>query len=307
MKRKIGKKARATRLVRRDRPDTRTDAAGRVHLALHRDPRSGETHVALESPLFEEPWQNDVAAAAAQTAYASFAGGPSVSRAVALARDMMGSTSRIADGFLARAPSGSVACKAGCAHCCYQSVGVTPPEALAIVDHLRKTLPGAALARVASRVAEAHERTRGLSAEERFSPEHPCVFLESGRCSIYEVRPLSCRGMNSLDAGECEKRLHEPEARAAFLASGAGSRAFLEPIRAFHAVSAGLQLALAELSGLDMSPLDLTAATHLLLTSGDGPARAWVAGGASLESARGGDSTGDLTIRNVSGSVGSSG
>ena len=57
----------------------------------------------------------------------------------------------------------------------------------------------------------------------------------------------------------------DPEARAAFLAAGVGGRSFMEPIRAFHAVSAGLQLGLSELHGLDMRPLDLTAALDLLL------------------------------------------
>jgi len=187
---------------------------------------------------------------------------------------------------LARAPAGAVACRAGCDHCCYQSVGVTPPEALAIFDHLSRTLSDAELARVATHVAARRAETRGLSAAERFSPGHPCAFLAGGRCTIYQVRPLSCRGMNSLDAAACERRLRDPEARAAFLAAGVGGQSFMEPIRAFHAVSAGLQLGLSELHGLDMRPLDLTAALDLLL---NGPAAipdAWIAGGAAFEAAR---------------------
>ncbi len=32
-----------------------------------------------------------------------------------------------------------------------------------------------------------------------------CVFLGTrGRCRIYEVRPLSCRGLHAFDASECE-------------------------------------------------------------------------------------------------------
>ena len=41
---------------------TRRDAAGRLHLALHRDPVSGREGIALEVPVFEESWQNDLAA-----------------------------------------------------------------------------------------------------------------------------------------------------------------------------------------------------------------------------------------------------
>ena len=85
--------------------------------------------------------------------------------------------------------------------------------------------------------------------------------------------------MNSLDAGECEQRLRDPAARAAFLADGVGGHSFLEPIRAFHAVSAGMQLGVSELYGLDMQPLDLVAALDLLLNGPEAIPDAWIAGG----------------------------
>jgi hypothetical protein len=172
-------------------------------------------------------------------------------------------------------------------------VSVTLPEAVAIMGHLHVTLRDEELAQLASRVAEARERTRGLTPDERFSPAYPCPFLSvaDGRCTIYEVRPLTCRGMNSLDAGECARRLRDEDARAAFLASGEGSRSFLEPIQAVHAVSAGLQVALEELYGLDMRPLELTGIMHLLLGAAGQPAgsvaslAAWLKGDTPFESA----------------------
>ena len=97
------------------------------------------------------------------------------------------------------------ACRAGCAHCCHQTVGVTPPEVFAIYDHLRAT-------RTAGRTGRrraAHSRRRRQDARhgpaDRLSPDLPCPFLVDERCSIYEVRPLSCRGTNSLDAAACER------------------------------------------------------------------------------------------------------
>ena len=159
-------------------------------------------------------------------------------------------TSRLADGLLARAPAGAVACRAGCDHCCYQSVGVTPPEALAIFDHLSRTLSDtdAGARRGARRRGTARARA-GCRRAERFSPDHPCPFLDGRAGAARSTRSVrsSCRGMNSLDADECEKRLRDPAARAAFLAERAGGHSFMEPIRAFHAVSAGIQLGLAEL------------------------------------------------------------
>jgi Fe-S-cluster containining protein len=280
MKRPGGGKGRARR-----------DRAGRVHLTLHRDPGGGD-QVTLTAPLFAEAWQNEIAEGAANTAHAVIggesAGAPTLESAVELARNAMAATQRLIDGLLARAPVGAVACRAGCDHCCYQRVGVTPPEALAIFDHLSQTLSDEELQAITAHVAARHAATQGLSGAERFSPDHPCPFLDtgSGRCTIYEVRPLSCRGMNSLDAGECARRLREPAARAAFLADGLGSHSFMEPIRAFHAVSAGLQLALSELHGLDMRPLELTAAMHLLLNGAPSLPDQWIAGQASFASAR---------------------
>ncbi|HEY0464488.1 MAG TPA: YkgJ family cysteine cluster protein [Polyangiaceae bacterium] len=276
---------------------TERDAQGRVHLVIQRDPLSGAESIALRAPLFREAWQDELSVGTANTARALLREAPSVERTVELARNAMAATSRLAEALLSRATAGAVACGSGCDHCCHQPVGLTPPEALAIVAHLRQTLASEALAAVAARLAERARETRGLSAAERFSPDQPCPFLDRGRCSIYEVRPLACRGMNSLDADECKTRLRDPEARAAFLARGSGGRSFMEPIRAFHAISAGLQLSLSELYGLDMRPLELTAALDLLLNGpASGPA-AWISGQHPFESALGGDNA----VRELSG------
>jgi Fe-S-cluster containining protein len=260
----------------------------RVHLRVVRDADTEQEQVALAAPVFDEDWQNEIAAGAATTAHAACAGGPTLPEMVALARDAMAATSRMGAALLARAPAGAVACRAGCDHCCYQSVGVTPPEALAIFDHLSQTRAEDQLARLAAQAAARRAETRGLTAAQRFSPAHPCLFLEGGQCTIYEVRPLSCRAMNSLDAGECERRLRDPEARAAFVAAGLGGHSFLEPIRASHAISAGLQLALSQLHGLDMRPLDLIGAIDLLLNGAPELPDAWIAGEPAFQAAYGG-------------------
>ena len=276
---------------------TQRDARGRVHLVLQRDPLSGTEAVALKAPLFQEAWQDELSVGTANTARALLRAAPSVERTVELARNAMAATSRLADALLARAPAGAVACKAGCDHCCHQPVGLTPPEALAIFAHLRQTLASEELAAVGARLAQRARETRGLSSAQRFSPDQPCPFLAHGTCSIYEVRPLACRGMNSLDAEECKTRLRDPDARAAFLAQGSGGRSFMEPIRAFHAISAGLQLSLSELYGLDMRPLELTAALDLLLNGPASSAQDWLKGKRSLEPALGGDNA----VRELSG------
>jgi hypothetical protein len=92
----------------------------------------------------------------------------------------------------------------------------------------------------------------------------------------------------------------------------------MEPIRAVHAISAGLQLALSEMYGLDLRPLELTAVMHLLLDDeagqteqtgqvgqpGQSRVDAWLAGHASFEAAvRVGAET-DPALRALSGSLG---
>ena len=297
---------RPNRKTRRSlaRRDTQRDTAGRLHLVVREDPRTGRGGVFLETPVFKQAWQNEVTAGAANTSYSALQGDPSVERVVALAKNLMAAMSRLSEGLLARAPEGAVACRAGCDHCCYQVVGVTPPEALAIAAELRRSLSPDALARVIVHVNEAADRARGLDAAERFSPDHPCTFLEAGRCTIYEVRPLACRGMNSLDAAECSDRLREPTVRAAFLATGFGGRSYLEPIRAFHAISAGMQLSLSELGHLDMRPLELTRALSLLLTGPETLGADWLRGESPFESVLAVDRSRDQRMLEISGSLG---
>jgi Fe-S-cluster containining protein len=35
--------------------------------------------------------------------------------------------------------------------------------------------------------------------------ETPCIFLESGKCSVYNARPFVCRALHSLDGSKCKE------------------------------------------------------------------------------------------------------
>jgi len=277
------------------------DERGRAHLIIRRDGSGNPAGLGLSRPLFNEQWQNDLAVATAATAHRMLGEGHTPDRAAALGRDAMAATSTIADGVLARAPDRPPACRAGCAHCCHQAVGVTAPEVFAIHDHLRATHTPDELAAVVRRIHEADDRTRGMAPAQRLSPELPCPFLEEARCTIYEVRPLSCRGTNSLDAAACERTLREPDARAALLAGRESIPCYLEPIRAFHAVTAGLQLALDQLHGLEAQPLELTAAMRIMVDDPEGVAARWLGGKEPFAAARGGDNSDDPRIAALSG------
>lgn len=271
----------------------------RVHLAIVRDDGTGVESLKLQSPIFAEAWQNRIVEDTAQMTYARMKDQRSDESAAAIARAAMKSTSEHVAEILKLAPDGAVACRLGCSHCCYQRVGVTPPEALAILFYLESTRSPSELSSLKEKMRAAYEKTRDRSAHERLSPELPCPFLEDRMCSIYEVRPLSCRGVHSLEEQICEAKLHDEATRQAFFRGELKGHFYNEPIAAFHAVSAGMQLGLAEQFGLDMQPLELIAALTLLLfesPNGDGSAQLsakpktlreqWVLGKPAFASAR---------------------
>lgn len=275
---------RKSRVVRRD-------ADGTTHLVVHRDERGKALGVKLAAPYFEDDWQNDVAAAAANTAIGTLGAEPKLENAVALGRRAMDATSTLVDGMFSLTSDAPPACRAGCSHCCHQAVGVSAPEVFAIYDELSKTRAPKELDAVLERIRRTDDETRGMTSSERWSPEHPCPFLEKGSCSIYEVRPLACRGKNSLDATACEKSLRDPAARAEYLAGTFELPSYLEPMRAFHAVAQGVDLALYELFGLTVAPLELTWAMRVLADDPEKVSAAWLRGEDPFEAARGADAT----------------
>lgn len=280
-------------------PHAVKDAAGRVHLVLHGE-GAGRSVTGLSAGLFSEPWQDTVTLTAANAVLRHFGTAPDLGSVEGLAKEAMAALSKLAEGLAAQSAR-AVACSAGCAHCCHQSVGVTGVEALTIVCHVKSTWSPEDLSDLTSRVRATHELTRNMTYKQRHSPALPCVFLRnSGECSIYSVRPLVCRAVNSLNANECRENLHDEAKRAAYLENGLGASALLGPIRASHAMSAGLQMAGADVYGLDMRPLDLVAIVDLLLHAEDAGAR-WLDGQPVFEDAHGSDATANAELRKLAG------
>jgi Fe-S-cluster containining protein len=99
-----------------------------------------------------------------------------------------------------------IVCKHGCAWCCYMQVGVSAPEVFAIADYLANNKSTLSLDDAKIRLTSLDHKTNNLSAISRLATQQPCAFLVNNSCSIYEVRPLACRGSNSIDSERC--RLH---------------------------------------------------------------------------------------------------
>jgi hypothetical protein len=279
----------------------RRDAQGRAHLIIERDAVGNPVGLSLDRPVFNEAWQNEVALTTATATHVMLNEAYTPAQAAAVGRQAMAGASEVAEAALAQSPDRPPACRSGCASCCHQTVGVTAPEVFAIYDHLRATRTPGELQAVVAHLRETDDRTRGMGSADRLSPDLPCPFLVDARCSIYEVRPLSCRGTNSLDVSVCERTLRDPETRAAFLAGTVSVPCYLEPIRAFHAVTAGVQMALDQLHGLEVMPLELTAAMRILADDPDAVPQQWLGGKDPFAAARGGDNTDDPRIRKLSG------
>ncbi len=100
--------------------------------------------------------------------------------------------------------SARLACRAGCGDCCIVNVSLLLPEALAIVDYCNERPQK--YRELDQKLDSLWISIRGVDDEERVCMRQPCVFLDcQGRCTIYPVRPLLCRGVTSTDTEECKK------------------------------------------------------------------------------------------------------
>jgi Fe-S-cluster containining protein len=110
----------------------------------------------------------------------------------------------------AAADLGTLACRAGCSFCCHFTVDVRPAEVFGILDYIDRSFGDAARARALAAVQANSASLAGLSGEERATRNVRCPFLDDGRCSIYPVRPQSCRNYHATYAAGCEQSWEEP-------------------------------------------------------------------------------------------------
>ncbi len=98
------------------------------------------------------------------------------------------------------------ACKVGCSYCCYGLIPVTVPELV----ELSQVLEGWSdserqLLRV--RLAAYAEKSKEYWRYDLHHFSEPCPLLFDGKCTVYENRPLYCRGKSSYDAEDCRKQM----------------------------------------------------------------------------------------------------
>ena len=104
------------------------------------------------------------------------------------------------------------ACTKRCFYCCHlTNIAVAIPEVVAIAEHVKRTATPDELDALRRRIDTHVTETNRSSTEQRETLRYPCPLLVGGCCSVYEVRPLACRGWNSLDVSKCREDFLNPQ------------------------------------------------------------------------------------------------
>jgi Fe-S-cluster containining protein len=115
------------------------------------------------------------------------------------------------DERLAAAPdAGTLACRPGCSWCCHFTIDVLAVEVFSILDHLA-TLPTKEQQRLRERIQRNAQQLAGLDEDERARTNIECAFLRDGQCTIYAVRPQTCRNYHATNAAGCQQVFEHPE------------------------------------------------------------------------------------------------
>ena len=161
----------------------------------------------------------------------------------------------------------ALACRAGCAHCCHSMVSVLPQEAFALAAHVETATPEPERDALKARVIAHAERTARMGGAARMRGRIACPFLDgtTALCRIHAARPLTCRGMNSVDEAACRAALDDPSADIAVPTVLAHHRAVQNLYDQIGARLAG--------AGLSSASLELTGALAIIWLEPDALSR----------------------------------
>ena len=103
-----------------------------------------------------------------------------------------------------------VACRSGCTYCCMVPVAASAPEVLAVATFVRERFNQEREAALDRRIEANILATEGMDMNQRDRVRLDCPFLEAGKCTVYEVRPIACRGYSSYSVEDCIEDYHHP-------------------------------------------------------------------------------------------------
>ena len=149
---------------------------------------------------------------------------------------------------------------ASCPSCKQRMIGVTPPEALAISNAIRTSLPKPIAQRIHDQSVRNAETVADLNSQQYLQADVTCPLWDrQTSCLVFESRPLHCRGCCS-DKKDCTENQHS-ESRAFAVGSG---------------TEAGLSQTL-QSAGLDGSVYELNSALATALENPNA-AKLWIEG-----------------------------
>ena len=138
-----------------------------------------------------------------QAAVSQLSAHPAEHSVVTFVRSLHQAVDRVVDTAVDRGEH--LDCKAGCSHCCSARVEAIAPEIFLIAGELAQR-PMSEFAELIGRL-QAHIAAPNQEALP-WNQRKSCPFLEDHLCSIYPVRPATCRKGHSTDAGACA--VHAP-------------------------------------------------------------------------------------------------
>ncbi len=155
----------------------------------------------------------------------------------------------------------TVACHAGCSHCCSTLVDLQAHEVFYVAEHIQLNFSPDRLAALIEHLAAHRERYERLGPDAaRERPWSKCALLgPDGKCTIYVDRPEICRVHHTSDSKPCEALNTDPTADI--------DGVHVVTLRArMFAVMLGLDEAI-ESFGYDNRSYDFNAALHEALTN----------------------------------------
>jgi Fe-S-cluster containining protein len=104
----------------------------------------------------------------------------------------------------------TVSCRKGCAWCCHQSVMILPGEAMVLAEWIKNSCNEPEREEIIQRLKKRNQITSCMKAPEFIHFKMACAFLSEDSCSVYPVRPLSCRSFISSSESSCREEFYDP-------------------------------------------------------------------------------------------------
>lgn len=157
----------------------------------------------------------------------------------------------------------TLACKEGCSYCCTIRVTAWAAEVFLAASFLKTTLSKEDLQVLIKRLVDFDEKAERMEPEERIYTPQMCPLNVENKCSIYSVRPLSCRRYHSFDVEPCKRDVEDPRG---------GHNAPADPARFSNAFNSGPDQVFKAFR-LDMRELEFVTALRIALEQEDALSR----------------------------------